>query len=119
MSDDGAARHVVDAFVEAWLTGELDGVMACVTDDVVYSPPGSGEVATSRGRDAVREAFASSVGPDPDITLGELVVAGDLVLGPWWYPPRDDGSTFRGLDLYTLRDGKIAAKDVFSKITRG
>ncbi len=118
MTQDSGAP-VVARFVRAWLAGDLDGVMACVTDDVVYAPPGSGELVTYRGREAVRDVFAASVGPDADLTLGEVVVAGDVVLGPWWYPPREDGSTFRGLDLYTLRDGMIAAKDVFSKITRG
>ena len=108
---------MVDEFVEAWLRGDLDVVMACVTDDVVFSPSGSGEVATYRGREAVREIFATSVGDDQDITLGELVVMDDVVIGPWWYPPGADGSTLRGVDLYTLRDGKIAAKDVFSKRT--
>ena len=117
MTEDVVVRHLVEAFVEAWLRGDLEGVMACVTDDVVYSPSGAGEVATYRGHDEVRAIFATSVGDDPDITLGDLVVSGDVVLGPWWYAPAADGSTLRGLDLYTMRDGKIAAKDVFSKRT--
>jgi len=118
MAQERGGRQVVEKFVGAWLGGDLDGVMACVTDDVVYSPSGAGEVATYSGRDAVREVFAASVGDDEEITLGELVEADEVVLGPWWYPPAADGSTLRGLDLYTLRDGKIVAKDVFSKRTR-
>lgn len=108
MAEDVAVRQVVEQFVEAWLEGDLDGVMACVTDDVVFSPSGPGEVPAHRGRDAVREVFASSVGDDRDITLGDLVATDDVVLGPWWYPPAADGTTLRGLDLYTVRNGKIA-----------
>ena len=65
-----------------------------------------------RTKDGITQA---TVGDDPDITLGDLVVSGDVVLGPWWYAPAADGTTLRGLDLYTMRDGKIAAKDVFQQ----
>jgi len=118
MTEDLVAGQVVEAFVQAWLRSDLEGVMACVTDDVVFSPSGSGEVSTYHGRDAVRTIFVTSVGDDEEITLGDLVATGDVVLQPWWYPAAADGTTLRGLDLYTLRDGKIAAKDVFSKRSR-
>jgi hypothetical protein len=58
MVESADARQLVDRFVEAWLAGDLDAVMACVTDDVVFCPSGSGGVVTSRGIDEVRQVFA-------------------------------------------------------------
>jgi len=110
--DDGLADRV-----ESWLRGDVDAVMACVTDDVVFSPCGAARWRPTVGAKPSARSLPQTWATTRTSTLGDLVVAGDAVVGPWWYPPGPDGTTFRGLDLYTLRDGKIAAKDVFSKRT--
>lgn len=51
------------------------------------------------------------------LTLGAVRAAGDRVLCEWSWPQAEDGTVLRGVDLYLVRDGLIAAKDVFSKIT--
>jgi ketosteroid isomerase-like protein len=112
------AVEVVDRFVGAWLRGDLEEVLACLTDDVVYTTSGRGGVATTlRGRDVVAVAFAEQVAEgDPDLVLAPVAGLGDRAIGEWSYPPAADGSVYRGIDVYTLRDGRIAAKDVFSKV---
>jgi ketosteroid isomerase-like protein len=112
--------EVVERFVAAWLRGSLDEVVALLADDVVYTGSGGGGLTTAvRGRDAVAALFADQVGDDADLVLAPPVGCGDRVLHEWSYPPAEDGSTLRGVDVYTLRDGLIAAKDVFSKRISG
>jgi len=108
---------VIDRFVAAWLRGDLAAVLDCLTDDIVYTNTGSqGRATTWRGRDEVAAAFAEQVGPDLDLALGPVIASGDRAFSEWSYKPAPDGSVLRGIDLYTLRAGRIAAKDVFAKI---
>jgi len=111
------STDVIDRFVAAWLGGDLAAVIDCLTDDIVYTNTGSqGRAATYSGRDDVAAAFADQLGDDPDLTLGPVNACGERAFNEWSYKPAADGSVMRGVDVYTLRDGKIAAKDVFVKI---
>jgi hypothetical protein len=84
----------------------------------VYSDTGrTGVAATYCGRDEVAGAFADQLGEDPDLTLGAVIAIGDRAFCEWIYVGAADGTTLRGIDVYTLKDGKIAAKDVFGKVT--
>ncbi|MET7374831.1 nuclear transport factor 2 family protein [Micromonospora arida] len=116
MSDPGVRS--VERFNAAWHRGDLTEVAACLAEDVTYSPSGwDGPAVTLRGRDVVCRAFADHLGPGP--TLGAVRSAGDRVLCEWSWPAAEDGTVLHGVDLYLVRDGLIAAKDVFSKITAG
>jgi ketosteroid isomerase-like protein len=111
---------VVEQFVAAWLRGSLDEVVALLADDVVYTGSGGGRpTAAVRGRDAVAALFAHQVGDDAELVLARPVGCGERVLHEWSYPPAADGSVLRGVDVYTVRDGLIAVKDVFSKVIAG
>ncbi|MEW2428505.1 nuclear transport factor 2 family protein [Micromonospora sp. NPDC047644] len=116
MSDAGMV--VVERFNAAWHRGDLAAVSACLAGDVSYSPSAwDGPAVTLRGRDAVCRAFADQLGPGP--ALEAVRSAGDRVWCEWSWPPAEDGTVLRGVDLYLVRGGLIAAKDVFSKITAG
>ncbi|MEU8392980.1 nuclear transport factor 2 family protein [Micromonospora sp. NPDC048842] len=116
MSDAGVL--VVERLNAAWHRGDLAAVSACLAEDVTYSPSAwDGPAVALRGRDAVCRAFADQLGPGP--TLGAVRSAGDRILCEWSWPPAEDGTVLRGVDLYLVQDGLIAAKDVFSKITAG
>ncbi|TWG19972.1 SnoaL-like protein [Micromonospora taraxaci] len=111
-----AGTRLVERFNDAWHRGDLTTVAACLAEDVLYSPSAwDGPARTLRGRDAVCRAFADQLGNGP--TLGAVRAAGDRVLCEWSWPQAEDGTVLRGVDLYLVRDGLIAAKDVFSKIT--
>jgi ketosteroid isomerase-like protein len=113
------STDVIDRFVAAWLRGDLSAVVDCLTDDIVYTTSGSqGRATTYRGRDEVAAAFADQIGDDPDLTLGPVFFCGDRAFSEWTYKPATtDGALLRGIDVYTLREGRIAAKDVFGKIS--
>ena len=105
-----------DRFLAAWKRADLDGVVACLAEDVVYSTSGrTGQATTYRGRDEVAAAFADQLGDDPGLALGPIVAADGRALNEWAYPLAESGTTLRGVDVYTIRDGLIAVKDVFGK----
>lgn len=109
------ARDEVAALFErrrqAWLTGDLDGYLACWTDDMVLLTPTRSEPL--RGKDAyaevARHAFAT--GRPSRLDFHHLAVDGDVVLCEFsGEGEREDGSRFAwdGMGRGLLRDGLIA-----------
>nr|WP_255643302.1 nuclear transport factor 2 family protein [Actinoplanes polyasparticus] len=112
------ARDLIERFNAAWAAGDLAAVAECLADDVTYSPNAwDGPARAIHGRAAVTEAFADHLGPGP--VLGPVWAAGDRVVCEWQWEPAEDGSVLHGLDLYRIHNGRIAAKDVYGKITTG
>jgi SnoaL-like protein len=68
------------------------------------------------GREAVGAVFAERLDGDPDLTIEPIAVRGERGFGYFSYPAATDGTTLRGVGVYTVRDGSIVAKDVLSKI---
>ena len=110
MSDTAA---VLDRFLAAWPSRDLGRVVDCLAGDIVYS---GSDGTTVRGRQAVAAVFADQLDGDPGLLIEPIAVCGDRGFGYFSYPAADDGTTLRGVDVYTVRDGLIAAKDVLSKI---
>ena len=110
MSDNAA---LLDQFLAAWSRKDIDGVVGCLGADVVYC---GSDGRTVRGREAVAAVFAEQLDGDPALTIEPIAVRGDRGFGYFSYPTADDGTTLRGVDVYTLRDGLIIEKDVLSKI---
>jgi hypothetical protein len=104
---------VVSRFRTAWLAGDLPGLLSCLTEDVVLR---TSDGTTHRGRDEVGRAVADDLGTGPALTIEPIVTGGSRAFGYWHYPAAPDGTTLRGVDIYTLRNGLIAAKDVLSKL---
>ncbi|GAA3910182.1 hypothetical protein [Actinoplanes auranticolor] len=52
---------------------------------------------------------------DPDLTIEPLAVRG-RGFGYFSYPAAADGTVLRVVDVYTVRDGLIVAKDVLGQI---
>jgi hypothetical protein len=113
MSD---AAEILDRFLAAWVRRDLAGLTACLAEDVVLS---DSDGSVTRGRGAVTTRFAEQLDgdPDSDLILEPIAVAGSRGFGYFSYPPAADGTTLRGVDVYTVRDGLIIAKDVLSKIS--
>jgi len=117
MSEPFAVVALIDRFIDAWKREDLDAVTACLADDVVYCDTGRKGVAnTYRGREQVSQAFAGNLGDDSALTLGPVIAVDDRAISEWEWKNAEDGTTLRGVDVYTVRDGKITAKDVFGKL---
>jgi ketosteroid isomerase-like protein len=104
-------QTVIDRFNDAFNRHDVDAVMALMTDDVIFdntSPVPDGE--RFEGQAAVRgfweQFFASS--PKALFTAEEIVAMGDRAVVRWRY---DWGTGhIRGIDLFRVRDGKVAEK---------
>jgi ketosteroid isomerase-like protein len=102
--------EVVEAFDAAWGAHDLDAALALVTDDCAFESTGPAPDGVRHvGHDALRRAWqpvfddASTV-----FEVEELVAAGDRVLQRWRYSWA--GGHVRGVDVFTVRDERIASK---------
>jgi ketosteroid isomerase-like protein len=116
MGEDGATVEVVRRFQDAWNAHDVDGVMALMTDDCVFestSPPPDGErVVGQRNVRAFWERFFAE-SPDAVIEIEELFASGGRATMRWryrWGGGMEDGGHVRGVDVYSVRAGKIAEK---------
>lgn len=112
-----AARTLIDAYNDAWNTQDLDAVMSMHTADTVFENHTAGDLA--EGLDAVRAHIGGIFARSPSLRFRgrRLYVAADFVVSEWTATTtRDDGATIEwdGVDVFPLRDGKIARKDVYS-----
>jgi hypothetical protein len=101
---------VVDAFGEAWGAHNLEATLALITDDCVFestgpAPDGVRHVGTEAIRNAWREIFDDA---GSQFEAEETIVAGDRVVQRWRYAW--DGGHVRGVDVFKVRDGKVAEK---------
>jgi ketosteroid isomerase-like protein len=116
-----ATLAVVGAFNDALNRHDVDAVMTAMTDDCVFEntfPAPDGE--QYEGQAAVRgfweRLFAGS--PHAHFDLEELFATGDRAVQRWRYTWLDaDGATghIRGVDVFRIRDGKVAEKLAYVK----
>jgi ketosteroid isomerase-like protein len=110
--------EVVTRFARAFSAHDVDALMGLITDDCVFEDTSPPDGVRHTGRDAVRKAweqlFASS--PGAVFSTEDDVVAGDRVVSRWTYRWGGTGSDgpdaghVRGVDLFRVRDGKVAEK---------
>ena len=101
----------IERFNDAFNRHDVDGVMALMTDDVVFentSPPPDGE--RHEGQTAVRafweQFFAGS--PRAHFEAEDIFAAGDRCAVRWRYSW--GGGSIRGVDLFRVEGGKVAEK---------
>ena len=107
---------VVRRFQAAWDAHDLDATLALVTDDCAFEsarPGARGE--RIEGRDALRAAWAPGfeVGGGA-FEIEELFAAGDRAVQRWRYVHGD--VVVRGVDIFLVRDGRIAEKLGYVKV---
>lgn len=108
--------QVVERFNQALNARDVDAMMALLTEDCVFentAPAPDG--VRYQGREAVRgfwlEFFRTS--REPRIEIEELVAAGERCIMRWiyhWVDEQGCPGHVRGVDLYTIQDGRIAEK---------
>lgn len=112
-----ATVAAVERFNAAFARHDVDAVMALMTDDCVFentSPAPDGE--RHEGQAAVRafweRFFAASTAAE--FAVEEIFAAGDRCVVRWSYRWAEDRpgrpGHVRGVDLFTVRGGKVAAK---------
>ena len=105
----------VAAFQKAFDAHDVDGVMAAMTPDCVFEDTTPPDGVRHEGADAVRAAWAGlfTASPDGVFTTEEVIEAGDRVVVLWRYSWGD--GHVRGVDLFTVRDGRVAEKRAYVK----
>lgn len=113
-------RMVIDRFNEAFNRHDADALAAWLTDDTVFedtSPAPDGRRV--EGKAAVvafwRAWFAKNA--DAVFEAEDMIVSGDRAIVLWVYRKQRDGKPWhlRGVDVFTVRDGKVAAKLAYVK----
>jgi len=102
--------EVVEGFGAAWAGHDLDAALELVTDDCVFDATGPAPDGMRHvGRAAIRQAWEAIFSEassrfEPE----ETFAAGDRVVQLWRYSW--DGGHVRGVDVFRVRDGKVAEK---------
>jgi ketosteroid isomerase-like protein len=110
------ATDSLSAFSAAFGSGDVDAIMALMTDDVVFESTGPAPDGVRReGADAVRAVWVELFGGTRDalFTEEESFVAGDRGVLRWRFSwTEEDGSSghVRGVDVLTFRGGLVAEK---------
>jgi ketosteroid isomerase-like protein len=111
-----ATLQTIDAFNDAFNRRDVDAVMALMTDDCVFEntwPAPDGE--RYEGQAAVR-AFWQRLftgARSTHFAVEDLFAAGDRATQCWRYTWVDEQGTpghVRGVDVFRVRDGKVAEK---------
>jgi ketosteroid isomerase-like protein len=116
-----ATLEAVARFNDAFNRKDVDGVMAAMTDDCVFdntSPAPDGErfVGQAAVRRAWSDFFASS--PNAAFETEEIFAAGDRCVALWrynWVDAAGVAGHVRGVDVFKVRDGKVAEKLAYVK----
>jgi ketosteroid isomerase-like protein len=110
-----ATLAAVDRFNQAFARHDVAGTMAAMTADCVFESTAPPDGVRYEGTDEVRAAwegfFRSSPGASFDTE--ECLAAGDRAIVRWRYRwANADGTSghVRGVDLFLVRDGKVAEK---------
>src|SRR6185436_17185372 len=103
--------EAIGRYNDAWNGHDLDAMMAMHAPGMVFENHTAGERAEG---DAVREHVAAIFRNNPDLIFltRDLRVGDDFAVCEW--TARAGGREWDGVDVFPLRDGLIARKDVYS-----
>ncbi|HEX5506270.1 MAG TPA: nuclear transport factor 2 family protein [Thermomicrobiales bacterium] len=111
-----ATRAAIERFNAAFDRHDVAAVMAAMTDDCVFentypAPDGTRYAGQAAVRGFWESFFRES--PQAVITVEDLFAAGDRCTVRWVYRWGGTGSAaghVRGVDVFRVRDGKVAEK---------
>ena len=119
-SQEQATRGTIDKFNDAFNRHDADGLAAFLTDDTVFedtSPAPDGRRV--EGKAAVVEFWRGWFARNADARFEaeEVIVGGNRATVLWVYKKMRNGQPWhlRGVDVFTVRDGKVAAKLAYVK----
>lgn len=116
MNQEQTTREVIERFNAALNRHDVDGVMALMTPDCIFEntfPAPDGE--RFEGQQAVRRFWERLLADSPaaTFTTEELFTTGDRGVVRWRYAWGNDAGHsghVRGIDLFLVRDGRVAEK---------
>ena len=120
-SQTAATLAVVEAFNEAFNRHDVATIMRAMTDDCVFEGTGpTPDGQRFQGQEAVRAVWEGlfSSSPQAHFETEDIFAHGDRCVGRWIYTWVDgDGNPgrLRGVDVFTVRDGKVAEKCSYVK----
>jgi steroid delta-isomerase-like uncharacterized protein len=113
-------RQTIDRFNEAFNRHDADAVESLLTDDTVFedtspAPDGRRVVGKAAVAHFWRDWFARN--PDAHFDAEETIVSGDRAVVRWIYRKMRNGQPWHipGVDVFAVRDGKVAAKLAYVK----
>ena len=117
-SSPGAAestRTVIERFNEAFNSHDVDALTELLTDDTVFentSPPPDG--TRIEGKAAVLDFWRSWFAKNADAAFDaeDIIICDNRAVVRWIYRKVRDGQPWhiRGVDVFTVRGGRVAAK---------
>jgi ketosteroid isomerase-like protein len=115
-ADTATTLDIIERFNEVFNKHDVDGIMALMTDDVVFentSPRPDGE--RCEGQQAVRgfweRLFSGS--PHARFDAEDIFAGGDRCTVRWdyhWVDAEGKPGHVRGVDVFRVRNGKVAEK---------
>lgn len=106
----GSALVVVEAFQEAFGDHDVDRIMGLMTEDCVFESTDPPDGRRYEGRPAVRTCWETlfRASQQAAFETEEAIVAGPRVVVRWRYSWGD--GHVRGIDLFRVRDDRVAEK---------
>jgi len=113
-------RAAINRFNDAFNRHDTDALATCLTDDTVFedtAPAPDGRRV--EGKAAVvefwREWFTNNT--EAHFDAEEVIVSGDRAVVLWIYRKMRNGQPWhlRGVDIFKVREGKVAAKLAYVK----
>ena len=119
-TEEQTTRAAIERFNETFNQHDADALAALLTDDTVFedtSPAPDGK--RIEGRAAVAEFWRGWFARNADARFEaeEVIVSRDRAVVRWVYHKMRNGQPWhlRGVDVFTVRDGKVAAKLAYVK----
>ena len=116
-----ATIAAIERFNVVFNNHDVPGVMDAMTDDCVFEstgpqPDGMRFVGQAAVRKVLEEFFGSS--PNATFEAEEMFATGDRCVVRWLYRWTDEegkAGHIRGIDVFRVRDGKVAEKLAYVK----
>jgi ketosteroid isomerase-like protein len=122
--------ELIERFSAAWSAGDLDALMAMMTDDCTFSASvGPEPGATFHGRQEVRRGFSlflasasasASAAPPPETVTEPPLIAEDFAVTRWTsrYPGGGGPPVLvRACDIFGFHGDRIRFKDTYRKLS--
>ncbi len=108
--------ELIERYNDAWNSQDLDAIHALHHSEIVFDNHTAGERA--EGADAVREHIGRIFENNPTMrfTTRSLQAGQDFAVCEWTLNVEKDGKRleWEGVDVFPIKDGLIARKDVYS-----
>ena len=108
---DRRLRDIVERFADAFERGEIDAILAMLTEDATFAMPPY--PAWCRGRNAIAASWLMPSGPPPRLRYVATRANGQIALGTYVVERHTSKSVPLALDVLTLRGALISDVTAF------